>query len=129
MCSNESGPVDVRPPYRAGIRQGCGLVSGLMRQSGEYGDLLDVIRETLGLTDFADIAEEARRFLSLPQLEPAATSPKQSRRSAPAPSGSSDAAEQALAHDAATDRLRRRDVFTPTRHYGFTRNRKSSLPS
>ena len=26
----------------------------------EHGDLLDVIRESLGLTDFADDAEEAR---------------------------------------------------------------------
>src|SRR6218665_2478568 len=39
-------------------------------QSGEYGDLLDVIREGLGLIVFADIAEEARRFLSLPHPEP-----------------------------------------------------------
>lgn len=61
-------------------------------QSGEHGDLLDVIRETLGLSDFADVAEEARRFLSLPQLEPA---PEPKRlRSAPAPSGSPDAADR-----------------------------------
>ena len=32
--------------------------------TGEHGDLLDVIGESLGLIDFADIAEEARRFLS-----------------------------------------------------------------
>ena len=41
-------------------------------QSGEHGDLLDIIRETLGLTDFKAAAEEARRFLSLPQLDPVA---------------------------------------------------------
>src|SRR3954449_11550178 len=34
--------------------------------SAEHGDLLDVIREALGLVDFKDVAEEARRFLSLP---------------------------------------------------------------
>ncbi len=34
--------------------------------TGERGDLLDVIRETRGFTHFADVAEEARRFLSLP---------------------------------------------------------------
>ena len=34
--------------------------------TGEHGDLLDVIRESLGLVDFKDVAEEARRFLSLP---------------------------------------------------------------
>lgn len=41
--------------------------------TGEHGDLLDVIRETLGLVDFRDIAEEARRFLSLPHPEPELT--------------------------------------------------------
>ena len=33
---------------------------------GSHGDLLDVIRESLGLSDFPDVLEEARRFLSLP---------------------------------------------------------------
>jgi hypothetical protein len=37
--------------------------------TGEHGDLLDVIRESLGLTDFADVLDEARRFLSLPPTE------------------------------------------------------------
>lgn len=37
--------------------------------TGEHGDLLDVIRETLGLVDFKDVAEEARRFLALPNPE------------------------------------------------------------
>ena len=31
----------------------------------QYGDLLDLIRERCGLTDFRDLAEEARRFLGL----------------------------------------------------------------
>ncbi|KAA3513740.1 DNA primase [Agrobacterium vitis] len=39
----------------------------------EHGDLLDVIREALGLVDFRDVAEEARRFLSLPHPEPERT--------------------------------------------------------
>jgi len=30
--------------------------------TGEHGDLLDIIRESLGLRDFPDVAEEARRF-------------------------------------------------------------------
>src|SRR5712675_3239194 len=38
--------------------------------TGEHGDLLDVIRESLGLRDFRDVAEEARRFLRLPRPEP-----------------------------------------------------------
>src|SRR5665213_997919 len=38
--------------------------------TGEHGDLLDVIRESCCLLDFHDVAEEARRFLSLPRSEP-----------------------------------------------------------
>ena len=41
--------------------------------TGEHGDLLDVIREALGLVDFKDVAEEARRFLALPHPEPEKT--------------------------------------------------------
>ncbi|MFE8874184.1 toprim domain-containing protein [Acetobacter persici] len=37
--------------------------------SGAFGDLLDLIRETLGLIDFRDVADEARSFLALPQPE------------------------------------------------------------
>ena len=61
-------------------------------QSGEHGDLLDVIGESLGLIDFADVAEEARRFLSLPHPEPEPHSRKS--RTPPAPSGSSEAARR-----------------------------------
>ena len=61
-------------------------------QSGEHGDLLDVIGESLGLIDFADIAEEARRFLSLPHPEPEPESRRS--RTPPAPSGSSEAARR-----------------------------------
>jgi hypothetical protein len=32
----------------------------------QYGDLLDLVRETCGLVDFRDVAEEAPRFQSLP---------------------------------------------------------------
>jgi hypothetical protein len=49
--------------------------------TGEHGDLLDVIRESCGLLDFHDVADEARRFLSLPRAEPE-PQPKQSRPSA-----------------------------------------------
>src|SRR6202158_4688597 len=38
--------------------------------STEYGDLLDVIRESCGFVDFRDVVEEARRFLSLPRSSP-----------------------------------------------------------
>ena len=38
--------------------------------SGEYGDLLDIIRESCGLDDFRDVIDEARRFLREPRAEP-----------------------------------------------------------
>ena len=41
--------------------------------TGEYGDLLDILREALGLVDFKDVTEEARRFLSLPHPAPVET--------------------------------------------------------
>ena len=40
--------------------------------SAEHGDLLDVIRESCGLVEFREVAEEARRFLALPRAEPTA---------------------------------------------------------
>ncbi|WP_306259936.1 toprim domain-containing protein [Pararhizobium sp. IMCC21322] len=65
--------------------------------TGEHGDLLDIIRETCGLVDFKDVADEARRFLSLPQPEPQ-TRPKS--RPVSAPTGSPEAARRlfAMAH-------------------------------
>ena len=56
--------------------------------SAERGDLLDVIRESCGLMEFREVAEEARRFLSLPRAE----SPVAPR--APAPRGSAEAARR-----------------------------------
>lgn len=38
--------------------------------TGQYGDLLDLLRETCGLVDFPDVADEARQFLALPRVEP-----------------------------------------------------------
>ena len=38
--------------------------------TSEHGDLLDIIRQSLGLRDFREVAEEARRFLNLPRTEP-----------------------------------------------------------
>lgn len=63
--------------------------------SGEHGDLLDVIREVLGLVNFADVAEEARRFLSLPNPEPEL--PPLRNASTGAPSGSAEAARRLFA--------------------------------
>ncbi|MCW1752005.1 toprim domain-containing protein [Rhizobium acaciae] len=41
--------------------------------NGQYGDLLDLVRETCGLVDFRDVADEARHFLSLPKPERASS--------------------------------------------------------
>ena len=83
--------------------------------SGEHGDLLDIIRETLGLTDFADILKEARTFLSLPHPEPV---PLKARPIVPASSGSPDAARrlfamaQPIASTIVETYLRTRDITT-----------------
>ncbi|NIE81474.1 toprim domain-containing protein [Asaia sp. As-1742] len=84
-------------------------------QSGEHGDLLDVIRESLGLADFRDVAQEARAFLSLPRPDPAPSS-----RGRPAhergPAGSSEAARRLwamagpIAGTPVETYLRRRDL-------------------
>ena len=63
--------------------------------SAEHGDLLDVIRESLGLIDFKDVAEEARAFLSLPRPDPEPTATK--RKTSPASSGSTEAARRLFA--------------------------------
>jgi len=62
--------------------------------SGGYGDLLDVIRESCGLDHFRDVAEEARRFLSMPRPEPI---PRPQRYSTQAPPDSADAARRLFA--------------------------------
>ncbi|ESY78530.1 DNA primase [Mesorhizobium sp. LNHC220B00] len=67
-------------------------------QSGEYGDLLDVIEQSCGLVDFREVADEARRFLSMPlpppQLPP---QPLGSHRQPAAKRGSPDAARRLFA--------------------------------
>jgi hypothetical protein len=62
--------------------------------TGEHGDLLDVIRETRGFLDFRDVADEARRFLSLPRSDPKA-SPTSARL--PAEAGSPEAVQRFIA--------------------------------
>ena len=57
--------------------------------TGEHGDLLDVIRGSMGLIDFKDVADEARSFLAMPL-------PKREQRSGfPASSLNSIASPQA----------------------------------
>src|SRR5271165_2042127 len=63
--------------------------------SAEFGDLLDVIRESCGLVDFKDVADEARSFLSLPHPEPEPDRPRS--RTPSAPTGSPEAARRLFA--------------------------------
>jgi len=60
----------------------------------EYGDLLDVIRESCGLIEFRDVADEARRFLAMPQ--PQARDPG-ARHQPAAARGTPDAASRLFA--------------------------------
>lgn len=61
--------------------------------TGQHGDLLDLIRETCGLIDFKDVADEARSFLILPHDEPEPSR----KRAPPAPAGSREAARRLFA--------------------------------
>ncbi|MES0097538.1 toprim domain-containing protein [Mesorhizobium sp. M0019] len=51
--------------------------------TGEHGDLLDIIRESRGLSDFRDVAHEAIAFLGLPHPEPEQTSIRSKLLAAP----------------------------------------------
>jgi hypothetical protein len=62
--------------------------------TGEHGDLLDLIRESCGLVEFSHVADEARRFLSLPRPDPA---PDHARPSSSAPAGSPESARRLFA--------------------------------
>lgn len=66
--------------------------------SGEHGDLLDVIELSCGLVDFREVADEARRFLSmpLPSRQPA-PQPLGAQRQPAAARGSPDAARRLFA--------------------------------
>src|SRR5215467_1223502 len=62
--------------------------------TAEYGDLLDVIRESCGFIDFGDVADEARRFLSLPHFD---VQPAPILIRPAVPTGSPDAARRLFA--------------------------------
>jgi hypothetical protein len=58
--------------------------------NGDHGDLLDVIRNIRGFSDFADVVNEARAFINLPHLAPSNGSPTHSKDA----SGSAEAARK-----------------------------------
>ncbi|MER9428830.1 toprim domain-containing protein [Mesorhizobium sp. M0408] len=61
--------------------------------TGEHGDLLDVIRESLGLVNFRDVADEARVFLAMPDAMP----PRPAKPITQVPIGSPEAASRLVA--------------------------------
>jgi hypothetical protein len=63
----------------------CAIAHNTDFATGEHGDLLDLIARSRRLEDFPDVAEEARRFLSLPDTVATPSRP-------PAPAGSPEAA-------------------------------------
>ncbi|RWE35884.1 toprim domain-containing protein [Mesorhizobium sp.] len=63
--------------------------------TGEHGDLLDVIRESLGLIDVRDVADEARSFLSMPQ--PTSDPAERNTQAPRAVAGSAEAARRLVA--------------------------------
>ena len=66
--------------------------------SGEHGDLLDVIELSCGLVDFREVADEARRFLSMPLPPPQPElQPLGAQRQPAAAHGSPDAARRLFA--------------------------------
>ena len=64
--------------------------------TGEHGDLLDVIRESMSLRDFREVAEEARRFLKQPRTESELVPQRPPVRSV-VPVGSQEAARRLFA--------------------------------
>jgi hypothetical protein len=84
--------------------------------TNEFGDLLDIIRESAGLNNFCDVLDEARRFLSLPRADPR---PKQRHDRRERPTGSPDSARRLfamsrpIAGTLAEHYLRHRGIATP----------------
>jgi hypothetical protein len=62
--------------------------------TGEHGDLLDIIRESCGLLEFRDVADEARRFLSMPRSD---ANPARKAARSPIQTGSPEAARRLFA--------------------------------
>lgn len=88
--------------------------------TGQYGDLLDLVRETCCLVDFADVTDEARRFLRLPRHAPPLVPP-----SLAAPKVNRTASERArrlfamarpLYQTSADHYLRQRGILRAARH-------------
>lgn len=90
--------------------------------TAEYGDLLDLVRETCGLVDFRDVADEARRFLNEPRPEPAASRRGDARTDPPVERPADERAQrlfrmtQPLAGTLADSYLRQRGILRASLH-------------
>lgn len=90
--------------------------------TGQFGDLLDLIRETCGIVDFRDVADEARRFLSLPRPEPVSSLRRHAQDSAAVERPASERAKrlfrmtQPLADTLADSYLRERGILRASTH-------------
>lgn len=90
--------------------------------TAEYGDLLDLVRETCGIVDFRDVADEARRFLNEPRPDPASSRRGDARPDPPADRPASERAQrlfrmtEALAGTLGDGYLRRRGILRAALH-------------
>ncbi|CUX64198.1 MULTISPECIES: DUF7146 domain-containing protein [Rhizobium/Agrobacterium group] len=90
--------------------------------TSEYGDLLDLVRETCGLIDFRDVADEARRFLNEPQPGPGAPRGQETSDSQPAERPAAERARrlfrmtQPLSGTLADSYLRQRGILRGAQH-------------
>lgn len=78
--------------------------------TGEHGDLLDVIRVAHGFVAFRDVANEARRFLSLPHPEPERHADRAAQPGSPAAARRLFAMSQPIAGTLAQCYLHRRKI-------------------
>ncbi|WP_029557421.1 toprim domain-containing protein [Xanthobacter sp. 91] len=83
--------------------------------TGEYGDLLDVIRESRSLSNFTDVVAEAQAFLRLPPTSPDAEVPHRTK-----PSSSRDPVISARRLFAAAQPISGTIVETYLRNRGIT---------
>ncbi|MBB3396108.1 toprim domain-containing protein [Rhizobium sp. BK060] len=90
--------------------------------TGQFGDLLDLVRETCGLVDFRDVAEEARHFLLLPRPEPVSCFRRHAQNSAAVERPAAERARrlfrmtQPLAGTLADAYLRERGILRASTH-------------
>lgn len=90
--------------------------------TGQFGDLLDLIRETCGLVDFRDVAEEARHFLSLPRPVSVSSCRTDTENSSPVERPATERARrlfrmtQPLAETLADSYLRERGILRASTH-------------